>query len=78
MFPPEPGGDAPAPTPVAASGAWADERTYVARFWWRGTAFGRTLTCRFSGDGVAIAQEQYVSFGPTARATLEGRRLAPA
>ena len=55
-----------------------DERTYVARFWWRGTPFGRTLTCRFAGDEVTIGQEQNVSFGPTARATLEGRLLASA
>lgn len=59
---------------VAAAGAWADEQTYVARLWWYETPFGRTLTCRFDGDRVEIDQAMHVSFGPTERARLEGRR----
>jgi hypothetical protein len=78
MFRAEPVRNVPPPMPMAASGAWTDERTYVVRFWWRGTAFGRTLTCRFAGERVTIAQEQNVSFGPSARATLEGRLVASA
>jgi hypothetical protein len=42
MFRAEPVRVAPSSPPVSASGAWADERTYLVRFWWRGTAFGRT------------------------------------
>jgi hypothetical protein len=65
------------PVEVASSGAWADERTYVVRLRWCGTAFGRTLTCRFDGGCVSIEQEQNASFGPTARARLAERLAAP-
>ena len=73
MFRAEPSEGDPPPAKVAASGAWSDERTYVVRLRWYETAFARTLTCRFGGDRVTIEQAQNVSFGPTARARLEGR-----
>ena len=63
------------PWPVAASGAWADERTYVAQLWWYETPFGRTLTCRFEGERLAVDQQVNVGFGPTDRPHLEGRLL---
>jgi CubicO group peptidase (beta-lactamase class C family) len=72
MFRAEPSEGDPPPAKVAASGAWADEHTYVVRLRWYETAFGRTLTCRFDGDRVTIEQAQNVSFGPTARACLQG------
>jgi CubicO group peptidase (beta-lactamase class C family) len=59
-----------APWPVAASGAWLDELTYVVQLWWYETPFGRTLTCRFDDDGVVIEQRANVSFGSTDRPTL--------
>jgi CubicO group peptidase (beta-lactamase class C family) len=62
------------PAKVAASGAWADEDTYVVGLRWYETAFGRTLTCRFAGDRVSVEQEQNTSFGPTGRTRLEGVR----
>jgi CubicO group peptidase (beta-lactamase class C family) len=61
-------------TTVAASGAWTDERTYAAQLWWDRTAYGRRLTCRFDDDTLTVEQEQNVSFGPTARASLRGTR----
>lgn len=60
-------------TRVAASGAWTDERTYVAQLWWYETPFKRTLTCRFNGDRVTVKQRLNVAFGPTVRPRLEGR-----
>jgi hypothetical protein len=64
-------------TTVAASGAWIDERTYAAQLWWDQTAYGRRLTTRFDTDTVTVEQEQNVSFGPTARASLEGTHATP-
>lgn len=61
------------PAPVAASGAWKDEQTYVAQLWWCDTSVGRTLTCRFEGDRLLVEQEANVSFGPTARSDLKGQ-----
>lgn len=61
------------PRRVAASGAWTDERTYVAQLWWYETPFGRTLTCHFEGDRVVIHQQGNVGFGPTDRPPLNGR-----
>jgi hypothetical protein len=61
------------PSPVAASGAWADERTYKTRVWWYETPFARTLTCRFDGDRLVVEQVPNVSFPPGTRPRLEGR-----
>jgi CubicO group peptidase (beta-lactamase class C family) len=65
-------GERGAPWEVAASGAWADERTYVAHLWFTETPFGRTLTCRFEGDRLHVEQRQNVAFGTTDRPSLEG------
>ena len=46
------------PTAIVASGAWTDENTYEAQVWWSKTPFHRTLTCRFTADGVEIAAVQ--------------------
>jgi CubicO group peptidase (beta-lactamase class C family) len=66
------------PGPIAASGAWRDDRTYVARILWYRTPFARTLTCRFDGDRVHVKQQMNVSFGSTDRPRLEGRLVASA
>jgi CubicO group peptidase (beta-lactamase class C family) len=66
----------PSSDPVAASGAWTDDDTYVAELWWCRTPFRRTLTCRFDGDGLRIDQQMNVSFGATERPRLEGRATA--
>ncbi len=60
------------PWKVAASGAWTDEGTYVAQFWWYETPYARTWTCRFAGNHVRIEQQVNVSFGPTEQTHLEG------
>jgi len=63
----------PTPWPVAASGAWTDDQTYVAQLWWYETPFKRTLTCRFEGDRLRVEQQVNVAFGPTERPLLNGR-----
>jgi len=62
------------PNKVAASGAWTDDSTYVADVWWYQTPFRRTLTCRFTDDGVQVEQQVNVSSsGQTERPLIEGR-----
>jgi CubicO group peptidase (beta-lactamase class C family) len=67
------GTQGPIANAVAASGAWTSEDTYTAELLWYQTPFRRTLTCRFSGDGVRVEQRANLSFGSTERPTLEGR-----
>lgn len=50
---------------VAASGAWTDETTYIARIYYYETPFLLTLTLRFNDGTVTLIGEQNVSFGPT-------------
>ena len=64
------------PERVAASGAWLDERTYVAELYWYETPFRRTLTCRFDGDRLLVDQRVNVSFGPTELPRLAGQAVA--
>lgn len=61
------------PAKIAACGAWTDEQTYVAQLWWYETPFSRTLTCRFSDDGVTVQQQPNVSWVSAELPTLEGR-----
>lgn len=63
---------------LAASGAWGDDRTYVADLVWYETPFRRRLTCRFDGDRVVVEQAVNVAFGPTERPTLTGRAVPAA
>ena len=60
---------------VAASGAWADENTFVARLCFYETPFAPTLSCRFGdgGERVLLDLRGNVGFGPAERPTLEGR-----
>jgi hypothetical protein len=53
------------PTPVAASGAWVDNDTYVMRLCLPETPFIRTFTCRFHGADLTVTVHDNVSFGPT-------------
>jgi CubicO group peptidase (beta-lactamase class C family) len=69
------GTQAPAPNPVVASGAWTSDDTYTVELWWYQTPFRRTLSYRFSGDGVRIEQRANLSFGSTERPTLEGHPI---
>ncbi len=58
---------------VAASGAWTDDHTFVIKTWWTETPFERTITCKFSGDGVTIDQKGNVGFGPLRAPTIRGK-----
>jgi len=67
------GTQVPVPNAVVASGAWTDEDTYTVELWWYLTPFRRTLSCRFSENGVRVDQRANLSFGSTERPRLEGR-----
>ena len=69
-------GESAASMKVAASGAWADDQTYVVELCWPGTPFRRTLSCRVEGDRLTVDQRMNVSFGPTELPRLEGRAIA--
>jgi hypothetical protein len=64
----------PAPIPVAASGAWADPNTYVAKLCFHETPFCPTITCRFEGDSLRVDYRVNVAFGPTEAPPLFGKR----
>ena len=57
---------------VAASGAWADETTYVAKLWWHETPFARTFTCRFAGERLTVEMVPNAGFGPLDPIRLAG------
>lgn len=62
--------------PVATSGAWTSDDTFVARTCQIRTAFCTTFKLQFGGDLVIFDQEQNVGFGPTKRPQLVGRANA--
>ena len=59
--------------PVAASGAWTDEETYVVKLCYYETPFCPTLTLSFEEDRVRFAFKANVGFGPTASPILVGK-----
>jgi hypothetical protein len=61
------------PRPVAASGAWTAEDTYVMKLCFYETPFCPTLTCRFEEDRLIFNFNDNVAFGPTERPQLVGR-----
>ena len=61
---------------VAASGAWADETTYVAQLYYYETPFATQLTFHFTGDALELTQLVNVSFGPVEPTQLVGRVAA--
>jgi CubicO group peptidase (beta-lactamase class C family) len=61
------------PQPVAASGAWLADDTYVMRLCYYETPYSATLTWRFVEDRILCDYEANVSFGPTRLPTLGGR-----
>jgi CubicO group peptidase (beta-lactamase class C family) len=66
----------PEPAPVAGSGAWTDERTYLAQICWSEAPWLQTLTCRFDGDRVSVDRQVNVSFpGRPEPSRLEGRAV---
>lgn len=59
--------------PFAASGAWTDEKTFVARICATETPYLATLALRFGDDAVTQDWSINVNFGPTTFPTLVGR-----
>ncbi len=63
----------PAPTPVAASGAWIADDTFVLTLCFFETPFSATFTCYFTGDELQLNIKDNVSFGPTERPRMLGK-----
>jgi len=59
--------------PVAASGAWTSDDTYVMRLCFNETPFIPTVTLRFSADQLATIWKDNVSFGPLEHPQIVGR-----
>ena len=59
---------------MASSYAWTDRNTLVLHSYLVHTPFAATVTCRFNGDELQYQQKVNVSFGPTERPALTGRR----
>lgn len=62
------------PAPVAASGAWVADDTYVIKQYFDETPFLNTTTLHFAGDQVTYQGRLNVSFGPTEFPKLVGRQ----
>lgn len=58
---------------VAGRGAWTADDTFVASLCYYETPYIETVTCKFSGDGVAINRKMNVNFGPAEKPALIGR-----
>ncbi|MBN1933058.1 MAG: serine hydrolase [Anaerolineae bacterium] len=59
--------------PVAASGAWTDEHTYVIKLCFHETPFCPTLICRFDADRLTFEFKANVAFGPVERPPVKGK-----
>jgi CubicO group peptidase (beta-lactamase class C family) len=59
--------------PVAASGAWTGDDTYVAKICFYETPFYHRLTLKFSRDQLRYESESNVAFGPAKKPQLLGR-----
>ncbi len=60
---------------VAVSGAWADEKTFVAKLCFYETPFCPILTLCFEGDNVTFNNRPNVSFGTPEPPQLVGHRI---
>jgi hypothetical protein len=59
--------------PVAASGAWTDDTTFVGKLCFYETPYIVTVTLKFAGDEVRVSSEQNVGFGATRETPLAGK-----
>lgn len=59
--------------PVAASGAWPTDDTFVVKLCVRETPFHATIKLRFDGDRMMRDQEVNVAFGSTKQPQLVGQ-----
>jgi CubicO group peptidase (beta-lactamase class C family) len=62
-----------AAAPVAVSGAWTSDSTYVVKACFQETPFCATLRLEFAGDLLLFDQEMNVAFGPRKKPQLVGR-----
>ena len=62
--------------PIAVSGAWTADDTYVAKACYYETPFCPSWTFRFEGENITFDFKDNVSFGPVDRPQLKGR-VAP-
>jgi hypothetical protein len=62
--------------PVAVSGAWTAEDTFVVKQCLYETPFIVTATCRFTGDDVTLGVAMNVGFGPTEWPQLVGHNAS--
>jgi CubicO group peptidase (beta-lactamase class C family) len=59
--------------PVAASGAWTTDDTFVAKLCFYETPFAITLRLQYSGEELRVDSEANVGFGPLKPAQLVGK-----
>jgi len=59
--------------PLAASGAWTSENSYVAKLCFYETPYIMTVTMKFAGDEVTVSSEMNVGFGATKEQPLVGK-----
>jgi hypothetical protein len=57
---------------VAASGAWADENSYVLKFYYYTTPFCPTIRAQFVDDQLLLDYEINLAFGPAKLPQLVG------
>jgi CubicO group peptidase (beta-lactamase class C family) len=65
--------DTHADEPMAASGAWVKEDTFVMKQCFTETPFALTTTLRYLGGEVSCTMEMNVGFGATKKPTLTGK-----
>jgi CubicO group peptidase (beta-lactamase class C family) len=59
--------------PAAASGAWTEDDTFMARLCFYETPFTITVSLKFSGEELRYTAEANVGFGPTKEPQLVGK-----
>ncbi|MDA1273008.1 MAG: hypothetical protein O2960_03000 [Verrucomicrobia bacterium] len=63
--------------PIAASGAWTDDNTFVARVCAYETPFYMTIKLRFDGDQLVHEAQTNVGFGSKQQGPLIGKLAGP-
>lgn len=61
------------PEMVAASSAWEDAQTWVAKLYFYRTPFSLTLTAHFAGNQLRLERQYHVNFGPLEMPPLTGQ-----
>ncbi len=63
--------------PMATCGAWTSENEYTVKMCLYETPFILTMRFQIDGDQLTLKSQSNVSFGPTERPTLIGKRQGP-